>query len=94
MATDPQYSKVLPGNKAGDRYGCYNRRADNRKRFYWATSRNSFPDGSFDLVSIRIPVRTSTKCRNFYLWDSDPMCAGCTTARDVDYQQRMTGVLE
>lgn len=94
MATDPQYDKVLPANKAGDKHGCYNRQIDVRKQFYWATNRNYFPDGSFDLVSVRIPVRASTKCRSFYLWDTDPMCAGCSTPKDVDYQQRMVGTLK
>lgn len=89
MATDPQYDVTLPANKAPTRHGCYNRKTDMRKRFYWATNRNYFPDGSFDLVSVRIPVNTSYKCRSFYSWEADPLCAGCTALKDLEYQQRM-----
>lgn len=89
MAADPQYDEVLPANKSGATYGCHNRKIATIRRFYWATNRNYFSDGSYDLVSVRVPVTSSTKCRNFYMWDTDPMCAGCTTPKDTTFKRRM-----
>lgn len=91
MAADPRYDEVLPANRAGATYGCHSREIPPGRRFYWATNRNIFPDGSYDLISVRVPVNFGTECRNFYLWDTDPRCAGCTTPKDLEFQQRMMG---
>lgn len=92
MATDPQYDVVKPANQEKAHYGCYNRTTNPKKRYYWATERNFFPDGSYDLVSVRVPVHTSTKCRSFYLWGTDPRCVGCTADKDTEYRDRMKGL--
>ena len=89
MATDPQYDTVHPANQEKEHYGCYNHTKNPKKRYYWATTRNFFSDGSYDLISVRVPVNTSAKCRSFYLWDTDPRCAGCTSEKDMDYKNRM-----
>jgi hypothetical protein len=92
MPTDDQYDVVHPMNVAKERYGCYNVSRPKNKRYYWAVQRNFMPDGSFDLVSVRIPVHTSRECRSFYLWETDVGCAGCTVPKDIAYRDRMQGM--
>ena len=34
----------------------------------------------------------SMMCRSFYLWDTDPACAGCQQDKDRDYAEMMKGL--
>jgi hypothetical protein len=63
---------------ADARYGCYN-----RGPFKLAVV------GSLSYGAQIWKHRMSTACRNFYLWDTDPKCAGCTAERDHDYADTM-----
>lgn len=69
------------------RYGCWNR-PDKRKASYWAPQRRSFPDGSFDVISVRIPFTMSHDCRfdgkNGHAGE-DPGCEGCRHYKQSDY---------
>jgi len=51
-----------------------------RKKSYWAMNRRYYPDGSFDVVSVRIPDVTSTDCK-YDFWRTDPQCNGCQQKR-------------
>lgn len=69
------------------RYGCWGRSPAFKKSF-WAPQRRYFPDGSFDLVSVRIPFRNSHDCR----FDGkngrsgeDPKCEGCHLYKQSNY---------
>lgn len=66
----------LVRSKAGDTYGCWNRRhlADG----YYAPSRQYSPHGSgnFTMVKTYIPHRMSTECR-YDMSLTDPKCAEC-----------------
>ena len=73
--------------KPGAKYGCFNRFGF--VQHYYAWDRQYRDDGSFSLVQIKIEHRMSTKCRSFYLWNSDPMCKGCLSERDNDYANLM-----
>jgi hypothetical protein len=92
MPADDQYDVVHPINVAKEHYGCYNVDRPRNKRYYWAVQRYFMPDGSFDLVSVRVPVHTSRDCRSFYLWDTDARCIGCTVTKDIKYRDRMMGI--
>ena len=74
--------------KTGDaRYGCWNR-PDKFKRSYWAVDRRFYPDGSFDLVSVRVPYTLSHECRydgKGGLSGDDPSCEGCRHYKASDY---------
>lgn len=61
------------------RYGCHTRPAK-FKPFYWAPQRRYFPDGSFDMVSVRVPFRMSHDCHSDGengLGREDTGCSGC-----------------
>lgn len=65
------------------RYGCWNR-PDKFAPHYWAPQRRFFPDGSFDVVSVRVPFRMSHECRSDGingLGREDGACAGCQHIR-------------
>lgn len=68
-------------------YGCNSRK--NMADGYWAKDRRYLEDGYFESVYTFIPHAMSTSCRNFYLWDVDPRCKGCTAEKDIDYALRM-----
>lgn len=71
-------------------YGCHS-----RKEFhldYYAPDRMYKPNGTFYVVQTNVRHAMSSLCRNFYLWDTDPRCAGCTTGKDFEYADRMKGL--
>ena len=78
---------------AEHRYGCWNR-PDRFKKSYWAPHRRTFPDGSFELVSVRVPFVMSHDCRydgkNGKAGD-DPYCEGCRHYKKSPY---LAGVME
>ena len=90
MVADSRYDEVHEKTKDTPHYGCWNR-APYRKS-YWAPQRIYNPDGSFEVISVRIPDNMSKNCRGFYLWHTDPKCAGCTVDRDYAYEERMRGM--
>ena len=69
-------------------YGCHSR--EKFSRGYHAPDRRYKPDGTFYIVQTRIFHELSESCRNFYLWDTDPRCAGCTATKDIEYKDRMS----
>jgi len=79
--------------KENHRYGCWNR-PDRFKKSYWAPHRRIFPDGSFELVSVRVPFVMSHDCRydgkNGKAGD-DPYCEGCRHYKKSPY---LAGVME
>ena len=90
MPADTQYDEVHERTKGSERYDhCQNKV---RKPSYWAPHRRVFPDGSFEIISVRIPDTLSKACRNFFLWDDDPKCEGCTYPKDTEYAERMKGM--
>lgn len=90
MPSDSQFDVVHEKTKDSAHYGCWNR-APYRKS-YWAPQRIYNPDGSFEVISVRIPDNMSKNCRNYYLWHTDPKCAGCTVDRDYAFEERMRGM--
>lgn len=61
------------------RYGCWNRPLK-FKPFYWAPERRTFPDGSFEMMPVRIPFRMSHTCHHDgieAMGVDDPACEGC-----------------
>ena len=85
MAHDPQFQVVHERTVGKDRYeACM---AKVRKPFYWAPQRITFPDGSFEVRSVRVPDVMSKECRNYYLWDSKE-CAGCPYPKDTAYRDQ------
>lgn len=92
MPADDQYDLVHDKVKikADDPYGCHSR--SGMSNGYWVMERTYWPDGRFSVAPSFIPYRNSTTCRNFYLWDVDPRCGGCTTERDIEYAERMKGM--
>ena len=90
MPADAQYDVVHERTKGGDKYAACQIKV--RKNSYWAPHRRDFPDGSFDIVSVRVPDTMSRGCRNFFLWDTDPKCQGCEQPKDTEYAERMKGM--
>ena len=82
------HEKVI--EKAGTRYGCFNRKsyADG----YRAPNRYQTSDGYqavFKIEAKFIPHVMSRECRSFDLWDTDPKCEGCNTPKDFEYADKM-----
>lgn len=71
-------------------YGCSNRYG--MSAGYYAPDRRYKPDGTFYIIQAWIPHVMSRACRNFYLWDTDPRCSVCKSARDIEYAERMKGL--
>ena len=71
-------------------YGCHSR--ESFVNGYYAPDRVYRPNGTYYQTLTFIEHATSRECRSFYLWDVDPRCKGCTAAKDVDYQLRMTSL--
>lgn len=72
------------------RYGCNSLRNPNRSMGeYYSPDRVYRPNGTFYVILRNNEHRMSKSCRNFYLWDTDPACEGCTTERDTEYANRM-----
>lgn len=62
-------------------YQCWNR-ADAFAPHYWAPQRRFYQDGSFDVVSVKIPFRNSHACHHYAGGPGlgqplDVRCAGC-----------------
>lgn len=76
--------------EADYKYGCHSR--GEFSKGYFAPDRRYKPDGTFYVVQTRIINQMSKACRNFYLWDTDPHCAGCTANKDTEYRDRMEGL--
>lgn len=74
---------------ADAKYGCNSDRP--RARSYWAPHRRVFPDGSFEVISVRVPDTMSEACR-YDLAEHDSKCNGCQREKDVDYLNRMKNV--
>ena len=68
-------------------YGCHSR--SGLAKGYYAPNRIYRPDGTFGIYQEYIHHQMSQKCRSFYLWDTDPRCAGCTADKDTEYRDRM-----
>lgn len=68
-------------------YGCHSRTGLSKD--YYAPDRIYRPDGTFYIVQSRVQHAMSTQCRSFYLWDTDPRCAGCTAGKDTEYADKM-----
>lgn len=49
--------------------------------------------GDLHYVAVFIEHRMSTACRNFYLWDTDAACQGCTQPKDTAYAEEMKGLM-
>ena len=79
------HEKVKIG--ADFKYGCWSRNEFNDG--YFAPDRRYRPDGSFAIYQSKIPHVMSSKCRNFYLWNTDSACGGCLTPKDTEYAERM-----
>ena len=78
---------------ADDPYGCHSKSTGPlRANGYYAPDRRYKPDGTFYIVQEFIRHVTSTSCRNFYIWDTDPRCFGCTQPKDIEYALRMKGL--
>ena len=75
----PVHESVI--QKDGVKYGCYNR-----------TGLRRYVMGSYAYGPQRWGHTMSMKCRNYYLWESDPKCEGCTAEKDVDYANTMKGL--
>lgn len=75
--------------KADKPYSCANRPERSPGNGYYAPNRKFYEKGMFETTMVWIPYAMSTKCRNFYLWDTDPRCSGCTTPKDIDYKLEM-----
>lgn len=86
MAIDPRYQAVHHLTASTGINGTCMTKV--RQKSYWARERRYFPDGSFEMMAVRVPDVMSKECRNFYLWDA-PECAGCEFPRDIEYQKRM-----
>lgn len=71
-------------------YLCNSR--DGFSKGYYAPDRVYRPDGTFHLIQVWIPFAMSTACRNFYIWDTDPRCGGCTSDKDIEYANKMIGM--
>ncbi len=91
MPADTQYDSVHPLTVCGDKYGCHSRHG-----FYGGYFA---PDGYLQVANESAAVRfsyinhtMSKACRNYYLWNTDPKCAGCTADKDTEYERRMRGM--
>lgn len=86
----PVHDKV---RQAADfKYGCHSAMTGPLKPngYYAPTIRETA--GAFVLCSEFIEHRMSTACRNFYLWDSDAGCAGCSQPKGTAYAEEMKGL--
>ena len=72
------------------RYGCNSRVGFGTG--YFAPDRVYKEDGTYIEKLVRIPHKMSTACRNYYLWNTDPACAECTSERDFEYAIKMQGL--
>lgn len=73
--------------KAGFKYGCFDK--PRVAIGYIAFDRQYREDGTFVIVQKFISNEMSKPCRSFYLWDTDPYCAGCDTPKDHEYANKM-----
>lgn len=90
MPADPRYDVVHELTKGTEKYGC-----DNRQPFshgYYAQDRQYNDDGTYQVVQTFIPHKMSTECHNFYLWNTDPKCAGCRAPKSYQYAKRMQAI--
>ena len=71
-------------------YGCHSRESFDLS--YYAPDRVYRANGTFYVVQTPIIHKMSSLCRNFYLWDTDPRCAGCTSGKDIEYADKMRGL--
>lgn len=76
--------------KAGKKYGCYDRKG--LAHGYVGLDRYYKQDGSFVITQKYIQHNMSESCRSFYLWDTDPRCAGCESPKDKEYADTMRGL--
>lgn len=86
MPADNQYDVVHDLTKGGLYYGCHSKP---RKHHGYIAPDRVYSGMTFRNSYTFIKNEMSNKCRNFYLWDLDPKCDGCTVERDVDYMERM-----
>jgi len=72
---------------ADHRYGCWNRH-DRFDKSYAVPARRYFPDGTFDMVSVKVSYRMSHDCRydgNNGKEKDDPGCMGCRHYKKSQY---------
>lgn len=87
----PVHDKVKQG--ADFKYGCHSANTGPlRPNGYYAPQRVMRSYGDLEYVAVFIEHRMSTACRNFYLWDADRACAGCTQPKDTAYAEEMRGL--
>lgn len=87
----PVHAAVIRADDA--KYGCWNRN-ERFAKSYWAPERRFFPDGSFDVTSVRVPHVTSHECRydgRGFGEAGDPGCAGCAHYLVSGYVKRIMG---
>ena len=71
-------------------YGC---NSDKKRGIgYWLQARQYRSDGTYVMRDTCIQNNMSHECRNYYLWYSDPGCAGCKRKKDREYANRMKGI--
>ena len=75
---------------ADEPYGCHSREVFHLS--YYAPDRRYRPNGTFYVIQTPIIHKMSSLCRNFYLWDTDAGCAGCTVPKDTEYESKMKGL--
>lgn len=98
MVADAKYDAVHEKTKVDEtfRYGCNSVMKPKRTMWgYYAPARDWFKTSmapGFKPSTVWVSFRMSKPCRNFYLWDTDPACAGCETPRDHEYADRMRGM--
>lgn len=77
--------------KENARYGCFNR--VQLSEGYMAPDRVYGQDGKYEQIVRFVSSETSKLCRSLYLWDTDPLCAGCTSQKDLEYAKRMKDLI-
>lgn len=87
----PVHEKVR--QPSGFKYGCHSASTGPLKpNGYYAPQRVMRSYGDLEYVAVFIEHRMSTACRNFYLWDVDAACAGCSQPKDMAYALEMRGL--
>ena len=91
MAADSKYDVVHEKTKDTEHYGCWNRKPT--EQGYWAKDGYRMEQHEGQMYGVQkwvwVEHVMSSKCRNYYLWETDPKCVGCEVAKDVAYQRRM-----
>ena len=91
MPSDDQFDEVHEKTKDKGQYGCFNR--PEITGGYWAKDGYRMEQHDGQMYGVQkwkwVEHVMSKQCRNYYLWETDPKCVGCTTPKDIAYQKRM-----